>query len=265
MKDEQIKAQIYQAMERLIDSDPRNAMPAHDNMKIFDAPLIGYATADDDYFETFKRQGVVGGCFMPPESWLPGANTVLSYFLPFAREIRDSNREAGVPSEEWVSARIDGEAFNNAVRAFLVGLIENMGEKAVAPVADLRFCVRNNISNWSERHAAFAAGLGTFGLHRALITRKGTAGRLGSVVTTLRLLPTQRLYTRINEYCPFFTTGTCGACIKRCPPAAITNQGKDNKVCGGYIDNKIEPLFAPRYGCGKCNVGVPCEYSAPVK
>ena len=36
-------------------------------------------------------------------------------------------------------------------------------------------------SDWSERHAAYAAGLGTFGLTRALITEKGIAGRFGSL------------------------------------------------------------------------------------
>jgi len=35
-------------------------------------------------------------------------------------------------------------------------------------------------SSWSERHAAYAAGLGTFSLNDALITPKGIAHRLGS-------------------------------------------------------------------------------------
>jgi len=263
MNDDRIKQQISSALERFIDSDARNALPAHYNMKIYDAPLIGYAAADDAYFETFRNEAVVGPCFVTPEKWLPGAKTVISYFLPFTREIRESNRTAGLPSEEWVSARIDGEAFNNAVRAFLVRFLENLGAQAVAPVADQRFHVWNNISNWSERHAAFTAGLGTFGLHRALITAKGSAGRLGSVVTTLRLEPTPRPYSGHNEYCLFYTSGKCGACIKRCPPAAITKQGKDNKACGDYIDNEIEQRFSPRYGCGKCNAGVPCEFKRP--
>ena len=264
MTDEQIKRKISDALACFIDSDKGNALSDHNYMKVFDTPLIGYAAADDALFKTFRNDTVVGACFQPPDSWLPGAATVISYFLPFTRKIRDSNRLAGLPSEEWVSARIDGEIFNNAVRAFLVGLIENLDAKAVSPAADPRFRINNNISNWSERHVAFAAGLGTFGLHRGLITSKGTAGRFGSVVTTMCLEPVSRPYTSHNEYCLFFTSGKCGACIKRCPPAAITKQGKDNKACSDYIDNEIEPRFAPRYGCGKCNISVPCEYISPV-
>jgi epoxyqueuosine reductase len=118
-----------------------------------------------------------------------------------------------------------------------------MGEQALAPGLDLRFRVEEKKSNWSERHVAFVAGLGTFGLHRALITAKGTTVRIGSVITTLVLSPTPRPYTRYDEYCPFLTRGTCGACMKRCPPAAITERGKNNNACGDYIDKEILSLF----------------------
>ncbi len=198
-----------------------------------------------------------------PRQWLPGARTVISYFMPFAREIRESNRLAGLPSEEWVSARIDGEVFNSAVRGFLVHLLEELDADAVAPVSDMRFCITDRIANWSERHAAFAAGLGTFGLHRALITAKGTAGRFGSVVTTLAIEPTPRIYTGLHDNCLFYAKGTCCACIKRCPPGIITKEGKDNKACSDYIDAEVLPRFAPRYGCGKCSTAVPCEYRSP--
>lgn len=110
---------------------------------------------------------------------------------------------------------------------------------------------------------AFVAGLGTFGLHRALITAKGTAGRIGSIITTLALTPTDRNYTQYFEYCPFLINGKCGACIKNCPSSAITKEGKVNRSCGDYINKEILSIFAPRYGCGKCNINVPCEYRIP--
>jgi epoxyqueuosine reductase QueG len=210
---------------------------------------------------------------MPLNEWLPGAQSVVCWYLPFTKAVRDTNRAPGLPSEEWASARIDGEAFNNALRHFAAGWLKSQGGEAVAPIIDKRFSVVNHIPNWSERHAAFVAGLGTFGLHRALITEKGTAGRLGSVVTTLKLEPTSRPYTRFDEYCPFLThqqaetvSGKklkCGACIRRCPPGAITENGKDHDTCGGFIENEVLPLFAPRCGCAKCNVGVPCEGGIP--
>ncbi len=259
-----MKHPIGQALACFTGGDARNTLAAHNNMKIYDAPLVGYAAAGDSYFEMCQNESVVGLSFLRPQQWLSGAKTVISYFLPFAREIRETNRLAGLPSEEWVSARVDGEVFNNAVRDYLVGLLKELGADAVAPVRDPRFCVRDRISNWSERHVAHAAGLGTFGLHRGLITAKGTAGRFGSVITTLTLEPTPRPYTGLNDGCLFYAKGTCGECIRRCPPGIITRDGKDNKACSEYIDAEILPRFAPRYGCGKCNTAVPCEYRSPL-
>ncbi len=189
---------------------------------------------------------------------------MISYFLPFTKEIRDTNHAPGLPSEEWVSARIDGEAFNNEVRSFLLEMFKLMSADAVAPCLDPRFKVVNRVSNWSERHVAYAAGLGTFGLHRGLITEKGTAGRLGSVVTTLELTPTKGIYKSYDEYCLYLTHGKCGACMRRCPPLAITDKGKDNQICEEYIGREILSRFAPRYGCAKCSISVPCECRNPV-
>lgn len=247
-----------------IKSDSRNILHAHNNIKIYDSPLIGIASANDSYFEEFRKPGIVGPKFILPTEWLPEATSVISFFLPLTKELRDTNRNPGLPSEEWISERIDGEAFINAAHVFLVELLKELNAKAVAPSIDPRFCVEDKISNWSERHVAFTAGLGTFGLHRALITAKGTAGQIGSVITTIALTPTPRPYTRYDEYCPFLTQNKCGACIRRCPPIAISEKGKENKVCSDYIDREIRSRFSPRYGCGKCNINVPCENKIPI-
>ncbi len=69
-------------------------------MKIYDAPLIGYAAADDALFDSYTDAGIIGPVFLSPLQWLPGAKTIISYFMPFAREISESNRKAGLPSEE---------------------------------------------------------------------------------------------------------------------------------------------------------------------
>ena len=44
-------------------------------------------------------------------------------------------------------------------------------------------------STWSERHAAYASGLGTFGLSDGLITPRGQAMRCGSVVARIAVPP----------------------------------------------------------------------------
>jgi epoxyqueuosine reductase len=255
--------QIHTKLSEFIKKSPTNSLTAHGGMKMYGAPLLGIASADDPLFQEFRKPGVVGPDFILPQEWLQGAKSVISYFLPFTKEIRDTNRKPGLPSEEWVSARIDGEKFNNATRFFLIELLKGLHADAVAPCIDPRFQVVLRISNWSERHVAFAAGLGTFGLHRALITAKGSTGRIGSVVTTLELTPTKRNYIRYDEYCLYLTQGKCGACMRRCPPHAITEKGKDHQICGDYIDREILSRYAPRYGCAKCNISVPCEDRNP--
>ena len=115
-------------------------------------------------------------------------------------------------------------------------------------------------SNWPERHVAFVCGLGTFGLSKGLITSKGMAGRFGSIVTELEIIPNKREYEGIYEYCT-----ECGACIKKCPVNAITfENGKDHQICCEFVD-LTKNKYKPRYGCGKCQVSVPCESRIPVK
>ncbi|WP_225901005.1 hypothetical protein [Clostridium botulinum] len=42
--------------------------------------------------------------------------------------------------------------------------------------------------------------------------------------------------------------------MRRCPPLAITDKGKDNEICEEYIGREILSRFAPRYGCAKCSL-----------
>ncbi len=256
------------AFEDFVQSDPGNRLrPQEGSLRIYDAPLLGFASAADPLFEKFKQPDIIGDIFMGPGEWLPGAKSIVSFYLPNAKAIRDSNRKMVVPSLEWVGARIEGQAFVMAACRFLAGFMESLGGQILIPASDKRFRVAKVVSNWSERHAAFAAGLGTFGLHKGLITKKGTAGRFGSVITTLELVPSTREYESQFEYCPFLMRNKCGACIKRCHVDSITTAGKDKMICSDFLDNVNMPMFSTpeqrRYGCGKCNISVPCEAGIP--
>lgn len=256
---------IARELVTFIASSELNMLNDELRCRVFDAPLIGFAAVDDPLFETYLQQGIIGSNFILPSQWLPGAKSVISWFLPFTTEIRDTNRKQGIPSREWVFSKRDGEALNVAARRFMMELCRLEGGEAVAPMLDARFKIVHNISNWSERHIAYASGLGTFGLHRGLITEKGTAGRFGSVVTTLPLMPTPRPYHSHTEYCLFYTRGTCGQCIRRCPCDAITEAGKDVPACATYLDIVVIPLYNSTDACAKCNVGVPCEARNPMR
>ena len=245
---------------QFLNENSLNIVSELDNIPIYEEPLIGLASAYDPLFIKLKDSSGIGEHHLTPVEWLPEAKTVISYFLPFSEAIRKSNSiTKDFPSEGWLSGRIQGETLNNSVRQYLIESFDRMGEKAIAPVLDPRFKVVNRLSsNWSERHAAYIAGLGTFNLSKSFITEKGCAGRFGSVIVTAEYQPTPRNYEDIYGLC-----NDCGVCIDRCPVNAITSAGKDHDICADFLDNVIKPRYAPRYGCGKCQTAVPCEAGIP--
>lgn len=237
-------------------------------MKIFEEPLFAYGSAHDSLFRDLKNPAAVGEQFILPVEWLPQANTVISYFFPFTDQIKISNRSNQTwPSNEWLHGRIEGQQFLNEFTKHLNTTLQNSGYLSLVPTMDPRFWAvtaqtedYSYTSNWSERHVGFVCGLGTFGLSKGLITTKGMAGRIGSILTNLTLDPTPRYYTDLYENCSM-----CGSCISQCPVGAISLEtGKNHTRCANFLD-EILKIHAPRYGCGKCQVAVPCEGRIPLK
>lgn len=250
-------------------------------LKLYEAPVMDFAFADDELFtREYKKEGVVHPEHMAPREWMPGAKTVISFFLPFTREVKESNRHKndepyapGIPqrcSAAWLHARAEGQSFLNRVTDYIQALLEAEGFESICPTTSGRLRkITPYISTWSERHAAYAAGLGTFGLSRGLITSRGMAGRFGSVITDAEFRPGIRPYSDPFEYCTM-----CGACMAKCPVDAIDKAkgcalGKDQLICGPYVYGSSLPPHGPneriRYGCGKCQSGVPCESAIPKK
>lgn len=273
------REELAAAIRELFETTPGNrieagqALPGCEGLVMYEPPLLGIASAADPLFEKYRDPAVIGKPYMPPEEWLPGARSVISFFLPFTPEVKEANRQdPEVTADEWLHARIEGQKFIGAFSTAVAQYLEQQGARACAPAVDERFDKTMRpfqkgdpsrlglhfASAWSERHAAYAAGLGTFSLTRGLISEKGVAGRYGSVITDLVLDPDQRPYTGIYDYCI-----RCGACIKRCPAGAISlKRGKDQMRCGLWVMSS-KKKYAPRYGCGKCQVGVPCESVNP--
>ena len=262
-------------------ASPENTLENDDHEPAWGAPLVGFSRGDDPIFRRFKE---AVGCFhwTPREALLqayPGTDAtpselvVISWVLPQTEATRQDSRQRTMwPPERWARSRIFGEAFNDRLRAHLVARLRQQGYEAVAPGTLDRFRVHDSdrfylASTWSERHAAHASGLGTFGLCDGLITPAGKAMRVGSVIARLEATPTPRPYRDHQAYCLFFAKGTCGECMQRCPVGAITPEGHDKAVCRAHVSRTheyVEDSYGFQgYGCGLCQTGVPCESGIP--
>lgn len=278
MKKIMLEKQIEQfVMENRLNyvSEEEAIAPEYAGLRMYDTPIWGYGDAKDPMFEDLKKHEAVGEQFLLPDEWLPDAKSVISFFIPFTDEVKKSNwTDAIEPSAQWLHARIEGQRFVIAVCDEIQRILKEEGIESVIPASDQRFESvtkpdanrpekwkdASYTSNWSERHVAFVCGLGTFGFSKGLITEKGIAGRLGSLVVNERFEPRRREYTDIYEYCTH-----CGACIRRCPAKAISlERGKEHLPCDQFLE-ETKKKYVPRYGCGKCQTKVPCESRIPGK
>jgi epoxyqueuosine reductase QueG len=116
---------------------------------------------------------------------------------------------------------------------------------------------------------AYTSGLGTFGLCGGLITRKGKAVRLGSVIVQADIAPTRRPYSDPFAYClHYHGPEGCAACAERCPVGSANPEGRDKPSCAKHLDPGTREFVTREYGfngygCGLCQTGVPCESGIP--
>ena len=282
---------IEREIKKFVRTSPANRLDDFGGERIFEEPLVGFADGDDPLFNEYKKV-VHESHFLPREvlglhlGEKPTPNTpnlesvsVLSFVFPINRETLKANAmEKEGPSLRWNHTRWKGQDFIEEFSRYLVSLLEAMGACALAP--DLSPFFKTLMlsdgfaSNWSQRHIAYAAGLGTFSLNDGFITPKGLAMRCGSVVTNLKLQPSIRPYMNHRANCLFYATGKCGKCIRRCPGGAISEKGHDKLKCfkilfenqKPWIEGAHGPGFIGKYaGCGLCQTGVPCSGRIPVK
>lgn len=247
------------------------------NQPYFTGPLFGYADLNDPIFATFKK--VVSPLHMTPSEAFahqydvaPQQGTVVVWVLPIVAETIVSNqRQVSFPSKQWAQTRHFGEQANDRVRGVAADFLRQQGHHTVVPpMLDQWFASYDEcVSNWSERHAAFAAGLGSFGLSDALITDVGVCHRIGSLVTEAVIAPTIRQNDDPYHRCLYKVKGSCGVCMQRCPAKTIDADGHDKIACHFYTRDKVYPRCNPQFGvdisgCGLCLTKIPCERKSPL-
>jgi epoxyqueuosine reductase QueG len=223
-------------------------------------PIISFAAADDSLFNKLKE--VVSPTHAMPTDFLTDAKSVITYFLPFDKKIAISNAGGRNASTEWAVAYIETNQLILDLNTFVHDKLQEHHYSATMIPGTHNFDEKKLISDWSHRHIAYIAGLGTFGLNNMLITEKGCCGRIGSIVTNLKLTPTLRT---TRENCLYKYNGRCKKCITLCVTGALTETEFKRFTCHEMTLNNAEIFREIGLAdvCGKCLVNIPCSFMNP--
>lgn len=227
---------------------------------LFRAPLVAFSDANDVRYLELKE--LIGDWHNTPKELLPEAQSVISYFVPFTKQVVMEPKTVKDGSALWSEAYQEINAYfeviNQAVRTHL----KNQGYLVETIRATHTYDPKDLKAYWSHRSAAVIAGLATLGANRLAITEKGSGGRFCTVITSAKLKPTQ---IPVEEKCLYKKNGSCGLCFKACPVGALKSTQMDKFACQDEL-NKNEALlrqktdFKEADTCGKCISVCPLSY-----
>lgn len=158
-----------------------------------------------------------------PSDFLPGAKTVISVGIKLALGVQLVNKLAHSHSRPrhliysylWHGFGLPSLHFVDRTSLQIVRLIEKEDFLAVPIMAASSFDIRSSLTEFSNAHAAVAAGLGELGWSGSVITPEiGPRVRFGSIITTANL-DTDPMYSG----------------SRMCDPVACKKKGQGLPVC----------------------------------
>lgn len=237
----------------------------YDQIAIWRNPIMACAPADER-FQRLKKITVPDHAL--PQDLLPGAKTVLIWFIPFKKHIQMDNTRGKRPALSWGRAYLSTNGMIERAGSAIKGMIESEGGKAALTPATHNFDKERLVSLWSHKHLGHLSGLGRYGNNCQLITPVGCCGRMGSLVTDLDL--GDHPMVTAKELCLIKAGKKCGKCIKACPIDALSEEGMDRTVCYSRLRENYHLLMEPdglpdtTDVCAKCQVGMPCSFKSPL-
>jgi len=243
-----VKGKIEIKVEQII----TNQIIALDRPDLFREPIVAFSAADDKRYGELKE--IIGEWHLNPTELLSEAKSVISYFVPFTKEVASEPKkvEGGSPlwSEAYQEINEHFDNINQAVSDYLNGL----GYSTKTIKATHTYDPKDMRSMWSHRSAAAIAGLGSFGANKLLITEKGSGGRFCTILTSAILEADQN---SIENKCHYLKNGSCGLCFKICPVNALSPDSIDKFVCQDEVNKNEAKLkettkLQSADTCGKC-------------
>ena len=227
-------------------------------------PVVGFADAKDEMFVKLKE--IISCSHALPTDFIEDAKSVIVFFLPFEEDIIQSNIKGIESSKKWDIANIETNNLILNINIEINKQIKLEGYESSILPATHNYDKEELISDWSHRHVGYIAGIGTFGINNMLITKQGCCGRIGSIITNIKLKTTIRSE---EENCLYKKNKSCMKCIKHCVADAILN---DNDIirfekyrCNKQIYNDNTPQYDIGIvdACGKCMCNMPCSTRKP--
>ena len=285
---------IREAIKDYVLTSPLNSMVDYGNKPFFGEPVIAFADGDSGVFLDFKKtvsefhllpREVLEKQIPVPLNREPGFAikhvSIICGAVPINPEIiqlEGKSQYGSTLMHNYMNWRGGHWGFLKNMCDYVEVLFGIFGYHATSPSftplyhSDPRKMAdncRKTVSTWSERHIAEACGLGTFGLNGMIITEKGVAVNLFSIVCDVELPPTPK---PTQQNCLYFRNGSCGKCMERCQNSAISHEGRNPRKCHEYATQKL-PEILKKEGrfegivvlpsCGLCMTGVPCADRIP--
>lgn len=247
-------------LETDIETTIKRELNALNRPDLYRKPLVAYSSAADVRYSRLKM--IIGEWHLTPEELLAGAQSVISYFVPFTKEVVLSPKESEAEAFLWGEAYAVINDYFAHINDAVCGYLRKNGYLASAIPSTHTYNPVDMKCMWSHRSAAAIAGLGTFGANRMLITEKGSGGRLCTVLTSAHF-PYKKELTA--SQCPYIKSGACGLCFQICPVGALKADTIDPFACQKVTDRNGRTLeetvnLHEADTCGKCVSVCPLAY-----
>jgi epoxyqueuosine reductase len=227
---------------------------------LFREPLISFSSASDERYWDLKT--IIGEWHKTPSEFLPDAQSVISYFVPFTRSVAEQPQTVEHGSFLWSQAYVEINQHFNVINEAVSNYLQNLGHSVATIPATHTYDPKDLRATWSHRSAAAIAGLGAFGVNRLLITEKGSAGRFCTVITSAKLTTDS---PPMETLCLYIKNRSCDLCLKICPVQALKPDSFAKFDCQAEVNKnarKMEEEEGPQGAdtCGKCISVCPFAY-----
>mgnify|MGYP001814151824 FL=1 len=121
----------------------------YNQIAIWREPITACAPADDRFH---RLKEIIVPDHALPQDLLPGAKTVVVWFIPFKRHIQMDNTGGDRPSLSWGRAYLSTNDMILRTGRAMKAMIEDTGRKAALTPATHNFDKERLVSRWSHKH-----------------------------------------------------------------------------------------------------------------